>query len=336
MTEPAEKPQPTTQKSPKRRGWLKRFFKIFGVLMLLAAIFHRPLFHNGVRLLLIKVAARQNLTLDVRFSGTIFTNLTVEKVSAVPTGKGPSPVRKIAIERVRLDYSLWSLIRKGVGEFLRSYEIRDADLQFVATPSETEDEKKQKRTLAQDLNNILAQPAAYADRVNIENFNIAVFSDKSETRVEGIHLSLFPEKSGELRIALLQAPGVPTWRNLQAETSYQSRNLFIKGLELGPQVIFDVINFDASQRAQNKGSMAIKARLFGGTFALSLAGTQLKEKGENLERSYDTTLKIDIVSLQARQAAEFFEIPPPPVTQLDHFRLDVKGEPEKPRSWTGA
>ena len=38
-----------------------------------------------------------------------------------PTGNGPSPaMNKIAIERVRLDYSIPMLIRHGIGEFLRS------------------------------------------------------------------------------------------------------------------------------------------------------------------------------------------------------------------------
>jgi autotransporter translocation and assembly factor TamB len=335
MPEPEKKEEPA--KTPKpRRKWLRRTLWGLLILTVVVAVFHRPLFHTGVRLLLIKVAARQNLTLDVHFSGTIWTNLTVRDVQALPNGKGSTPVEKITIEHVRLDYNLWRLIRRGVGEFLQSYEIRNADLRFVATPSETEDEKKQKRTLAQDLNNILAQPAAYADRVNIENFNIAVRAEKSETRVTGIHIALYPDKAGHFRIAELQAPGVPRLGNLSAETTYKNRNLFITGLELAPQVVFDVINFDASRRAQNEGSMAIQARLFGGTFALSLAGTQLKAKGENLERSYDTRLKIDITTLQAKEAAAFLELPPPPVRQLEHLRLDVTGEPEKPRTWTGS
>src|SRR5215213_3726194 len=124
MTEPAKPAAP----AKPRRGWFRRTLRVLGVLLLLAAIFHRPLFHTGVRLLLIKVAARQNLTLDVHFSGSIFTNLTVRGVRAVPTGKAPSPVRKIEIERVRLDYSIPSLIRNGIGYFLTSYELINADL----------------------------------------------------------------------------------------------------------------------------------------------------------------------------------------------------------------
>src|SRR3954470_10588868 len=89
-----------------RPGRFRRFLKWFGLLLLVLAIFHRPLFHAAVRFALIKVASKQNVTLDVHFSGSIFTNLTVKDVRAVPNGKGPSPVERITIDSVRLTYSL--------------------------------------------------------------------------------------------------------------------------------------------------------------------------------------------------------------------------------------
>ncbi len=68
--------------------------------------------------------------LDVQLSGNIFTNLTVEKLRATPTGRGPTPVRHIDIDRVHLDYSLPMLVRHGVGEFLQSYEVRERRPRF--------------------------------------------------------------------------------------------------------------------------------------------------------------------------------------------------------------
>ena len=224
-----------------------------GLALLVVAIFHRPLFDAGVRLALIEVAARNNLKLDIHLSGSIFTNLTIQGIHAVPTGSAPNAVRKIDIERVRLDYSIPMLIRHGVGEFLRSYEVLNADLEFVALPSKNETEKQQKVSLAQDLNNLLGQPAAYADRVHIENFNITVRAENNVTVVRGFHLLLDPQAVGYLRVARLQIPGVPVWENLSAETSYAERNFFIKHLVLAPELVLEEVNFDASQRAQKKG-----------------------------------------------------------------------------------
>src|ERR1044071_7385835 len=90
-------PQPQQRRAKPRRGWFRRVIKWFLWLLLVAAIFHRPLFHTAARLVLIKVAMGQNVKLDVHFSGTIFTNLTVKDIQALPTGKGPSPVQKITI-----------------------------------------------------------------------------------------------------------------------------------------------------------------------------------------------------------------------------------------------
>lgn len=328
MAEPVTPPAPV---APKRRvgRWL-------GGLLLLVAVFHRPLFHLGMRLVLVQVAARQNVELAVDFSGNIFTNLTVANVRATPTGRGPSAVRRIEIERVRFDYSLPNLVRHGLGEFLRSYEVINAHLEIDALPSRNEKERKQKRTLATDLNNLLGQPAAYADRVRIENFNITVRAEKNVTQVAGFDLLLNPDAAGHLRIARLQIPGVPVWENLAAETSYTNRNFFIKGLRLTPELILDEVNFDASQRAQKKGSSYVRARAFGGAFYFSLSGSQLAKKGENLEQSYDTALKIEAAGISLEQAAAYFGAPKPPVAQLARLDVAFTGEPEKPRTWNGS
>ncbi|MEP6667876.1 MAG: translocation/assembly module TamB domain-containing protein [Chthoniobacter sp.] len=329
-----ETEKPSTIK-PTKRGWFRRVLRWFGVFLLIVAVFHRPLFHTGVRLLLIKVAAKQNLKLDVHLSGSIFTSLVVEGVHAVPTGKGPSPVNKIDIERVRLDYSIPMLIQHGVGEFLRSYEVINADLDFVAQPSKSEPEHTQKIQLAQDLNNLLGQPAAYADRVHIENFNITVRAEKNITEVKGFHLFLDPQVVGYLRVARLNIPGVPLWENISAETSYAQRNFFIKHLVLAPELVIDQVNFDASQRAQHMGSVDVKATVFGGAFHLALSGSQLDKKGQNLDKSYTTTLVIQASDVSLEAAASYFGAPKPPVAKLAKLDILFNGEPEMPRTWKG-
>lgn len=330
-------PEPATPHadSPPKRGRFHRALRWIGLLLLVVAIFHRPIFHAGVRLLLIQVAARQNVKLDVAFSGTIFTNLTLANIRALPTGAGPSPVRRIEIEKVRLDYSVPMLVKRGIGEFVQRYEVLNAHLEIDALPSKSEPERKQKRALAEDLNNLLGQPAAYADRVRIQNFNITVRAQNSVTQVAGFDLLLDPEQVGYLRIARLQIPGVPVWENLAAETSYAERNFFIKGLQLAPELVLEEVNFDASKRAEDKGSMALRARVFGGTLRLSLVGSQLDAKGENLAKSYDTTLRIDAADVSLESAAAYFGAPKPPVAKLASLGVLFTGEPEKPRTWKG-
>jgi hypothetical protein len=327
-------PKPPVTPKPKRGFW-RRVLRWSGCLLLFVALFHRPLFHHGVRFAAIRAAAFQHLRLDFHLSGSIFTNLVIDSVHLEPIGDAPTPVKKIAIEHLRFDYSFPELVKNGVGEFLRSYAVRNADLELVALPSKSTGEKKQKRAIAEQLNAILAQPAAYADRVNIENFNVTVTAPENVTRVQGFHLFLDPEKLGHLRIARLEIPGVPVWENLSAATSYEARNLFIKDLKLAPELVIDALNFDASQRAQGKGGILLQAHTFGGTLQLSLAGSQLNKKGENLEKSYNTQLAVSVENVDLPAAAKYFGAPPPPVAKLGKLTLNFIGEPELPRTWQG-
>src|SRR6266853_3382963 len=317
------------------RGRVRRALRWAGLVVLLLAAFHRPLFHFTARLVLRAVAARMHLALDLHTSGTILTTLNDEGVHARANGTGPTPIRAIDIGEVRLEYRLPMLAKHGIGEFLRSYEIHHANLEFVALPSATKEEHHEKIEIAKLLHNILGQPAAYADRVWIEDFNLSVTSPENVTELKGANLRLDPDKPGWLQLARLAAPGIPVWENLSAETSYVKRNFFIRHLVLAPELVLDEVNFDASQRAENKGSMMLRAHAFGGTLAFDLGGSQMNKRGENLDYSYDTTLKVEAADVAIDRAAAYFQAPAPPVSQLTRLSILFTGEPEKPRTWRG-
>ncbi len=317
------------------RGWVWKALKILAVLVLLLAIFHRPLLQWTLTAVLYKVAARQNVSLKLEISGSMITNLTVRGVRAAPTGKGQSPVQKIEIEHMHFEYSLWKLMRGGPGEFLKSYEIRHANLEILAGPPKNEAEKRQKRTLASDLNRLLAQPALYADEVGVEDFNIRVQAPDGVTRVEDLHLFLHPKKPGSLRVETLQVPKLPAWRKLTATTSYAERNLILTGLELDPRIKIDRFRFDASRRAEKQGSVSLDARFFGGTLGLELEARQLPRKGEKLDKSYDTDLKVNAAGINIASAVKYFGGAELPVARLTSLQIAIRGEPERPSTWTG-
>jgi autotransporter translocation and assembly factor TamB len=331
MPEVAELP---VAASPKR-GWFRRALRWLGFALLFVVVFHRPLFHLAAPFALHLVAARMHLDLSLHTSGNIFTTLNIENVHARANGGGPTPIRSIEIGSVNLEYSIPSLLRGGIGEFVHSYEIHRANLDLVALPSATEKDRKEKVQIAKLLNDILGQPAAYADRVWIEDFSITVTAPQNVTEVKNFHLRLDPDRAGWLRVGVLAVPGAPRWENLDAVTSYTSRNFFIRELRLGPELVLREINFDASQRAQNKGGMSVKADAFGGTLLLQLSGEQLHKKGENLDNAYASTLKLEIAGVALDRAAAYFGAPAPPVTRLTRLAVAFTGEPEKPRTWRG-
>jgi len=328
MKEPAK---PPAKPHKKHRGWLRRSFLLLLGLVVLTVIFHRPL----VRFVVIRIAARQHLTVDFNFSGTVFTNLTLRDVRAVPNGTGPTPVERITIGQMRFEYSLPMLARYGLGEFLRSYEIRHADLNFVALPSKSVSERKEKINIAEQINTIIAQPAAYADRAEIEDFTVRVRSPETETIVEGVDVLLAPDRPGYIRVKGIKIPSLPEWRNLHAVTSYDKRNLYIKDLELAPQLVLRNVNWDASQRAQGKSNVSLEASVFGGGLSLAINSERLAGQGENLSHSYDTRTHLEAQAVDLRALAEYFGKKNFPLTTLRSFTTDFRGEPEKPRTWTG-
>ena len=326
---------PSPRKTPAPRGWFRRWTRRLGWLALALVVLHRPLFHYGVPLIAKFFAARQNLSLELELSGSIFTNLRIGNVRIAPNGRGPSPVEHIRIGEMRFDYSLPKLLREGTGEFVSSYEMHHADLAFVALPSRTMHEQHQKQSLANTLRTVLAQPAAYADRVWIEDFNIRVRSPENETVVSGFDFLLEPDKPGHLRVVRVAVPGLPEWQGIDAATSYTDRNLFIRKLALTPQLVVDEIVFDASHRREKKGRIAVAAHVFGGHLALQLDGHELAKAGEHLENSYATHLHGSAAGIDVPATLAYFRVPKMPIGQLAQLDFDLTGEPEMPQTWDG-
>jgi hypothetical protein len=305
-------------------------------LTIFLAIAHRPLILIGGPAIARMIARGQHLDLKLKVSGSIFTNLTVSEIRVKPTGTGPTPVESITIDSLRFDYSLWRLIREGVGWFVSSYEIHHADLSFVALPSKTVEEREAKKSIAETLRTVLTQPAAYSDRVLIEDFNLHVRSPEALTELVGLNLLLHPENPGYMRIDRIQIPGLPAWDNLHSETSYIKRNLFQRNLRLTPDLLIEELNFDASQRFRGIGSINLKAQAFGGHADVSLVGQELPGEGKHLPNRYQTHLKLRMRDLGVRAAAKYFGAGDVPFDKLGQLDVDFLGDPEKPRSWDGS
>jgi len=334
-------PEPRTApaKSKVKRRWWIRLLRGFGwtVLALIVFIFVLlpPLVLFGGPPIARFFAAKQHLDVNFSLSGSLFTSLTVKDLTVLPKGDGPTPVKKIKIDRLRFEYSLIRLMSQGVGETLSNYEVHHADLAFVAIPSATKEESKTKKTTAETLRTILGQPAAYSDRVEVEDFNIRVTSADAETALLGMNVLLDPVRPGWFRVARIQIPGLPVWEGIDASTSYVNRNLFQRGLRLGPDIVVDEINFDASQRKQKRGHVSVKATVFGGDVGLLLTGEEKDAPGEHLEKSYATHLQVGIHGVRVHDAAAYFGVKDVPVGKLGKLEIDFTGDPEKPRSWNG-
>ena len=131
-------------------------------------IFYQPLLVALVHVVAIKVALKQNVELSLQIEGNIFTNISLKNIRATPSGKGATPVENMSIEEVTVHYSILSLMRKGINDFLRSYTLRNAYI-VVETgrghPRESSD-------LASTLHDLIQLPALFSDQVEIDNLSL--------------------------------------------------------------------------------------------------------------------------------------------------------------------
>src|SRR5215813_3321638 len=92
----------------------------------LLIIFHRPILLAGVRHFAIRYAAKENLKMDFRLEGNLFSYLTIRNLHAVPTGA--SAIESVDVDSLYIDYSLLRFLRRGVSHLLQGVELRGAQV----------------------------------------------------------------------------------------------------------------------------------------------------------------------------------------------------------------
>ena len=302
---------------------MRRILLGFAGLLVLLVAFHRPLLRAAIHLAAVKVAAKQHIDLSLDVGGTILTSLSLENIHASPTG--PGPVRKIDIEMVRVNYDLIALARHGMQDFLKSYELKNADVvvrPVSGTPS-------QKQDLGSTLSGIFQIPALYTDHIHIENLSLAVEQPGGNLALKGLTLSLDTDAPGVLQIERLQVPQFRTWENLSATTSYTNRDLILSHLNLDEEVQLDKVEMDASRRLEKINVLSLDAHLFGGIADLSF---YLHEEGpKKAEMKVDATLH----QVSVQKMGAYLHQQSLPAAMFTGLSLSIEGDPNVPASITG-
>src|SRR5436190_11484917 len=108
-----------------RRGdWRRRVFIALGILGGLFLIFHRPLLLGLGHRIALHYAAKENLKLEFQVEGSLFTNIVIRNLHAVPIG--PSDVESINVDLARIDYGLFTLLRHGISTAIKNADIHSA------------------------------------------------------------------------------------------------------------------------------------------------------------------------------------------------------------------
>jgi TamB, inner membrane protein subunit of TAM complex len=305
--------------SQGKRTWRRRAAIALAVFSALLLIFHRPLLLTLGERVAARLAAKEHLKLNCRLEGNVFTQLIARNVHVTATG--PSLVESIDAEFVRVDYTLWGLIRHGTAGGLRDGEVRAA--RVVLDPAK--DEHKPKTGKKETLYDI------FPDRVRITGGTLIIRDTPHNFVAEQIDLALDPKSPGELRVAKLQMIGGQNWSNLTARTSYAGKNIALTNGALGDDRI-ELATIDAShvgEKREARLAVNLKALVGGGEVSGSM---KFVEKGSLIFQETEVKAK----QVEAGALDKYFNLPEGIIGgKIDQLSGHLAGNFDRPDTWLG-
>ncbi len=315
-------PDANLSPAPRRRGWIRWTLIGLAVVFLGLAVFHGPILRAIVRTVAVKVAKGQNLKLDLRVEGGILGGITLRNVHATATG--PSAVRSLDADLIHAQYSLPDLAFHGMADFLKDVEVRDVtavlDPSKAPIPIPTPPPKPNEK---------VTLPAFFPDRLQVRNVNLTIKGQPEDTVVKNLNLGLYPDREGALKIDRLQIPGVNTWNNITATTTYAKKNLFLHHLTLDADNKLEMVNIDASQIGQGKVGVQFQGTLGGGQVASKI---DLSTEGS----SYQTNTNVHAKDISLGKLGQLIGKSPGEFSgEVQNADIDLKGSLDQPASWDG-
>jgi hypothetical protein len=300
-----------SQAKGKSRGrvWI---LLIFAVLI----IFHRPILLGVIHWFAVHSAAKQNLRLDFRAEGNVFTALTIRNLHVAPTG--PAAIESADADYIRAEYNIISLIR-GDSDFLDLVEARNA--RIVIDPSKvrvkTAPRPREKVTL----------PAVFPARARLQDVTVIVRDPAHDFIAENAFLELNPRAAGALDIALLQLPTGEAWTRVTGITSYENRNLILRDVVLNDRTRFALLNIDASRIRDHAIAFRVNATLDDGPVDIEASLTEQA-------RSLFIKSHIGARNLALTSAKKLGVFSAAPVEgEIENFSLDFVGLLSAPKTW---
>jgi len=304
-----------------RTGWRRRAVVALGIFCALLLIFHRPLLLSLGHRIALHYAARENLKLNFRLEGNIFTNLSVRNLHLVPTGR--SAVESIDLDLARVDYSLFGLIRHGMSQFLHNVDVRSARVILNPRNAPEEIHPRQKPAGKPEL------PTVFPERLRISDATLIVRDSPRDLVIEHVDLDLNPRQPGQLRIEKMQLPTAQSWSKISAQTSYANRDLVLRDLILNDQDRIHLFNIDASRIGAKQLSITFEAAIGGGTIS---GGAAFTEKASSL----NAKIRLAADKVAADSFNKYLGLPEGFIRgDVEHFVMDLAGVLDAPRTWNG-
>src|SRR5712691_7413223 len=301
-------------------GWRRRAIVALGVFCALLLILHRPVLLSLGRRIARHYAAGENLKIDFRAEGSVFTNLTIRNLHIVPNGS--TDVESIDVDFAHADYTLFGLVRHGVSQFFRNVEIRSA--RIVLNPTEVPLKPR-----APKIRKRITLPSVFPDRVHLSDVTLIVRNKPHDFVLEHVDLDLNPRSAGQLRIQNLQLPTAQAWSKIAAQTSYVNKNLLLRDLVVNDQERIRSLNVDASKIESNVLSFKLDGVIGAGTILTSITLSET-------ESSLKTNLHLLAENVQVEALNKYLTLPEDFMHgEVERVIVDGTGVLGTPRTWNG-
>jgi autotransporter translocation and assembly factor TamB len=304
----------------RNRSWRRRAAIALAIFCALLVIFHRPLLLSLGHSIAQHYAAKENLKLDFRVEGNVFTNLTVKNFHAVATG--PSDIESIDVDLARVDYGLFTLIRHGLSDAMRNVDARS--VRIVLNP-----DKGTLRPRPPNPKKKIELPDIFPERVHLTDATIIVRNRPHDFVMEHVDLDLDPRHPGELKIDKLQLVGGQTWLKVAAQASYTNRILVLRDLVLASDESVRELRVDASHIAARKLAINFDYPVAEGKLSGSIALSEA-------DSSLNTEVHLRGVNVPAGVINKYAALPEDFIRgQIEKLDVDLGGLLSSPRTWNG-
>ena len=308
------------QTGSRQRDWHRRVFIALGILGGLFLVFHRPLLLGLGHRIALHYATKENLKLEFRLEGSVFTNLVIRDLHAVSTG--PSDVESIDVDLARIDYGLFTLLRHGISSAIKNADVHSA--RIVMNP-----EKTRLRPRPPNPKKKIELPDIFPERVHIADATIIVRNLPHDFIAEHAAVDLDAKHAGNVKVEKLQLVGGQTWLRLSAPATYVNRNLILRDIVFADNERFRSVSFDASQIAARKLAINFDYAVGDG----NLSGSLLLRESQT---SLDTNVRIRGEKVPFDAINKFVALPEGWMRgTFEKFDVDLSGLVSSPATWNG-
>ncbi len=301
-------PIPITKPRARRPWWLRVFRAGLWALLVLA-IFHRPIVHYGGRWAAIYFAKKENIALDLKIDGNLWSGLEISGIRATRIAPASAPIETLTLDRVAVGYDLWKLIRGDLSGLQRvEVGTLDAELRADSTPKKRPE--KQPAPLADSLRALLSKPLP-TPTVSIKRVDL-----RGLVVVENFRMSLSPHTAGILAWDAIGVPGQPPIPGFQAATQFSAGRLVVSAPS-APILL----------AAAKDGALTAELNILGSRLSVRVAPAP---KGGRLHGD------VKIEKLDAQALGKQFGATLPIALTVPDVVVSFDGVPEEPSTWIGA